>query len=577
MSYTSAAVLTLNGVDYNPISFDYGADNDWSPTTKLTAVLARPDIVAPTNLSARTNMITNPSASVDLTGAVAGSAALVRQANIVVFRSAHRTAFRLNCSGSASQFTLGGDYGGLRLGVQQGKTYTVSGTFYIDDLLTGAENAQSRQIAVGCIAPSLNGGTSFYLATSPKAPNTVKTPTRVSVTFTVPADATSIVFRFFAGHAAGFAYWTDLMLVEGNGTETDGTPIPFFDGDNVDTSLYNYDWAGAAGLSPSTRTVAFVSPESSPVVDPRGDPYPTARLRYWFGDSAAPDLIFDVTLLVRTYVIDDVEDTVTLTLMSHEILLQDYKNAEATDWAPGPMTLRDMVTFAMRKIGITAYTLDGIPVVTIPATATVWRSGQSLDDWLRGAMRSQGVEIMWSAVYAPQFRAYLTSNPTKGATFGVMNAIWGRNLLSSRFGVDADSDAYGDAAIAAFQWTDAAGASQRKSYSSVPAGPYRRVKVVNFETADPGFNAADSVRAISSRSGFTQQVTMLPSVGYSGTDPRMIDLGFSLRIQRRDGTVVTAIIARYEVSYPADTMTVGLIYVSAPSPGPVSPLPMPQP
>lgn len=575
MSYTSAAVLTLNGTDYAPISFDMGADNDWSPTHKQTVVLSLADMVAPV-LTGRTNLITNTAASVDLTDAVGTSLTLSRQAPAQGIACAHSTAYRLTGTGSGfGQLAVGGGTGGMRLGMVAGKTYTASGTFYIDAAMTGSANTYARSIVVNVVV----AGVASILTSSPAATNTAGTQSRVSVTFTVPAGATSVWIEWYHGHAStSVCYWTDLMLVEGNGLEG-GAPIPFFDGDTASTVLYAFAWTAAAGKSSSTKSPAFVAPTSTPVVDPRATPYPTARLRYWFGDATSPDLIFDTTLLVRSYVIDDVEGTVTLTLESHEVLLQDYKNLDA-DYAPGAMVLGDMVRFALRKIGQTSTMDYGSLSATIPAAATVWRTGQSLDDWLQGAMRSAGFELFYDAfdTFSPQFDWWLMSNASKGKRIGAMGPAWGKNVLASRFGVNADDAGYADSAVLTYSWTDAAGASQRKSYAG-KTGNQRKTLTKTFSTPDPGFNPATTAAVVAARSGLVQHLETLPSPRYPFTlpyTPAPIDLGVSVYYLRSDGTTTLGIANRYQISYPDDRMSLDLVLVR-PNVGAGNVYPNPQP
>lgn len=555
---TSAAIVTLDGVDYDPLDFTVGCDNAWSPTWKADVTLARRDLQART--SNATNLVTNPSAALDLTDAVAGSATLVRQTGIYAFGTMHGTAYRLNCTAAASQVTLGGDYGGLRLGMQAGKTYTVSATFYVDAPLSGTENAQSRQLAIGCVAPSMNGGVSFYLALSDKAPNVGGTQTRVSLTFTVPRDATSVVLRAFAGHSAGSAYWADFMLVEGNGVDSNGRTIDPFDGDSIDNAVYTYDWTGAAHKSASTRTRTYVN-NSGPVVDPRM--YPSARVRWWFGEDPAP-LVLDATLTVRSYIPDEFAGTVRLTLMSDEVKLQDYKNASTADYSPGAMTLQAMVGLAMRKIGNALYDKIVFPATLVPATATVWRAGDSLDSWLQGPLRSAGIELYQdcSGGFPPAFRAFNLNDPGKSSVYGT-RGFTKDQIVSSPVGIDMDADGYADAVVLTYAWTDAAGASQRKVYASLPAGAFHKVLAKSFSTPDPGVDPAPATRAYTSKAGYTASLTIIPSTRPAPPSyaEAPMSLGDTVSFNLPSGSAYTANVDSIQWSYPEDRMTLGLTNV----------------
>lgn len=212
-----------------------------------------------TTLDARTNMVTNPSAQVDLTGAASFQlASISRQAGAWITWAAHATAYRLNGNASTTDTALivGGDETQMRLGMSAGKTYTASGTFYVDSKLTGTLGTRSRSIVV---VAKQGTGSPFVLKQSAAAANTASTATRVSVTFTLPPDTTGVSIRWYHGaQSADTCYWSDLMLMEGDGLETNlVNPVGFFDGDTPDTPLYNYTWQGSVGVSASSRTPVF--------------------------------------------------------------------------------------------------------------------------------------------------------------------------------------------------------------------------------------------------------------------------------------------------------------------------------
>lgn len=210
-----------------------------------------------TTLTSVTNLFDNPSAEVDLTDATSTNlTSLVRQTGTTW--AAHSTAFRLNGASASSDswMNVGGDTGALRNGMQAGHTYTISGIFHIDAALGGtAIAARARAINVVTVSPT--GGT--VITSSAQAANVAGTTTRLKLTVTIPKDATTACIRFYHGHAGtSTAYWSDLMLVEGNGMETDTVnPIAFFDGDTAATLNYTYAWSGTAGKSISTRTPRF--------------------------------------------------------------------------------------------------------------------------------------------------------------------------------------------------------------------------------------------------------------------------------------------------------------------------------
>lgn len=550
---TSAAALTLAGTDYDPIDFTAGGSNTRSPAWSSQITVARGDLVA--NLTPLTNLVTNPSASVDLTGAVGTSCTVTRQAPAQGFGNSHSTAYRLTGTNSAfGQLTVGGGAGGMRLGMVAGKKYTLSATFYIDVAMAGTANAYARSIVVNIV----DGGVQSILASSVQAANTGGKQTRLSVTFTVPRTASAVWAEFYHGHAStSVCYWTDLLLVEGDGIDTDGQPVQFFDGDTIGNALYLYAWTGAAGKSSSTRALTF-SNGKGPVVDPRL--YPPARLRWWYGDDPAP-ILLDLYLTVRSYVPNDVDGTVSIGLMSDEIRLQDYKNAATADYAPGAMLLTDMVAYAMRKIGNPPIDMTGIPAVTIPATATVWKAGDSLDSWLQGPLRANGVELYQDAQDpARTWRAFVINTAGKATANGLVALGTATDILSAPIGIDMDAPDYADAVVTVYQWTDAAGASQRKVYASLPPGAFHRVLTQTFSTPDPGVDPTPATRAFTSKAGWVGDLEVLPQrtplpPSYALGPMR---LGDSVRFTLDDASTYLANAQTLTWRYPNDTMTIGL-------------------
>lgn len=203
-----------------------------------------------------TNLFENPSAEVDLTGAVGSNVTLVRQTGAPPHGSA---MFRLNNpTSNDSYFTVGGNAGDLRNSMSPGTTYTASASLLLGGAAGGAAGPNARRI----VAYTRRGSAGYVTTSSAQAPNAAGT-TRLSVTFTVPEGATEAFVRFYYGHAAssGSIFWDALKLVEhvpGDRTITDD-----WDGSTTNTNEYAYTWDEAPGLSMSHR-VALIerSPEA---------------------------------------------------------------------------------------------------------------------------------------------------------------------------------------------------------------------------------------------------------------------------------------------------------------------------
>lgn len=136
-------------------------------------------------------------------------------------------------SSSATAFYPAGQGEGMTyLGLEAGKTYTVSATLIMDKAQTGTLDTNARKIMIGANA-------SFTFAQSAQAPN-APGEYRLSVTFTyTPTVATGHV-RLMNGSRNEKVYWDNLVVETGT---SDGS---YFDGDHE--GCY---WEGAPGLSRS--------------------------------------------------------------------------------------------------------------------------------------------------------------------------------------------------------------------------------------------------------------------------------------------------------------------------------------
>lgn len=137
---------------------------------------------------------------------------------------------------------FGGDVGGIRHGMEAGKTYTVLATIHLEAAQIGSLNANARLIKA-----FTRIGTDAYVSTvSVQAQNTPG-DTDLRVTFTVPSNASEAFIRLYNGASFGNGdVWFDnFAIVEGVYTG------PYFDGNTVD-ALAIYKWTGATDDSTST-------------------------------------------------------------------------------------------------------------------------------------------------------------------------------------------------------------------------------------------------------------------------------------------------------------------------------------
>jgi len=189
-------------------------------------------------VAAITNLAINPSGEVDTNGI---SPSLATITNDTAWASSGSSSFRItptNSTGNDSFMNLGGDQGGFRMGLQAGKTYTVSATVRLSAPLTGSIRAQARTLLT--FYTSDTG--SITAQASAQAPN-IAGATRLSKTFSVPATATAAWVRLYNGTTlgGGDVWWDSIMVTEGS------TLYNYADGTSA-----NWAWSGTPHASVST-------------------------------------------------------------------------------------------------------------------------------------------------------------------------------------------------------------------------------------------------------------------------------------------------------------------------------------
>ncbi|WIB68805.1 hypothetical protein DEI93_07185 [Curtobacterium sp. MCBD17_035] len=211
-----------------------------------------------TTLTNLTNYITNGAFEDSTVTGWTGSNATLTQVTAWAQSGTHSMQIGPSSTSSADSYAL------MTLtNLTPGSTYTCFGYEHLPATQnsTAATSTRSRAIV---IVTTPTGGSASVLAQSAQPANAVGMY-RVSVTFTVPANTASVQVRLYNGGQSGstVTQWDNVMLVDGDGTETDGTALAYFDGDTPDTALYGYAWTGTNGASTSTRVPVFSRPPES--------------------------------------------------------------------------------------------------------------------------------------------------------------------------------------------------------------------------------------------------------------------------------------------------------------------------
>lgn len=126
-----------------------------------------------------------------------------------------------------------------------GTRYTVKAKIRLEEQLTGTLATNSRRIRI------MKNDT-VQIARSDAAPNAENSVREVSVSFIVPADATSIRVDLFNGASKGNGdvWWDDLLIVQNDDASIN---IEYFDGDDSARDNFIYGWSGVPHLSVSER------------------------------------------------------------------------------------------------------------------------------------------------------------------------------------------------------------------------------------------------------------------------------------------------------------------------------------
>lgn len=211
-----------------------------------------------------TNLATNPSferrrtdGKVYQPGAIAGTGIITTGGNASADYSTDWSTSGDGClkvstgttsSTAAYPYTVSGAM--ANMGLQPGKTYTVSATIHVPAIQTGTLDSNARRIPIGSV---IAGVTNYSFSRGSQAPNTPGTY-RVVNTFTVPEDAENMFVRLMNGSTNTHVYWDDYMLENGK------TSGEYFDGDSTASGETEYRWTGTPHASTSQRrrnTTAF--------------------------------------------------------------------------------------------------------------------------------------------------------------------------------------------------------------------------------------------------------------------------------------------------------------------------------
>lgn len=189
-------------------------------------------------VAAVTNLITNPTIE---TGTATYGLGGVGVASSTDWANNGTHSLKLTPTGATSDSytNIGGDTGAVRLGMQAGNTYTISGTISLLAPQAGTlQPSRARTIRV-----FTKVGAGSYVEAGPTAAPNSAGATRLTYTFTVPVGATEAFIRLYNGSnsTTDFVYWDSIMLTAGSNTYN------YADGNTT-----NWIWNGTPHSATST-------------------------------------------------------------------------------------------------------------------------------------------------------------------------------------------------------------------------------------------------------------------------------------------------------------------------------------
>ncbi len=153
----------------------------------------------------------------------------------------------------------------LQNGMRPGRTYVVAASGSTRSTITGTSAAEAQTLTPGTPARSRAraivvhtwepGGVGYKVAASPQIPATVEsgpmtTENRVSLEFTVPANATQAFIRFYLGGTAGSIAWARPTLIERTSPDQSIEDLTeWFGGYQKPTSAASFHWGGTPDAS----------------------------------------------------------------------------------------------------------------------------------------------------------------------------------------------------------------------------------------------------------------------------------------------------------------------------------------
>lgn len=248
-------------------------------------------------------------------------------------------------------------------------------------------------------------------------------------------------------------------------------------------------------------------------------------------------------LMLRSRVVDYVENTVTLTLSSDESTMQDVALVATSSWTPSATSVRQLVVLALAYCGLAS--LDPGPADgTVDADAQEWKPGVTAWDYISSIVQQAGLRL-----WCDELRRFHLDAGTVNNTVPTRVLATAQNIVGATDSISLDDSTWYDAVVVTYTWTDKNGDPQTRVDTATASNAWR--KVLNVERKDvvfPGYGAAAAILGRATGRGRTPAVRAVTALSTSPGDP--------VTVTTPDGAIHTGYASAVAFDWPDAEMNV---------------------
>lgn len=232
-----------------------------------------------------------------------------------------------------------------------------------------------------------------------------------------------------------------------------------------------------------------------------------------FGVRVPTTRTFDLGVRGRPLVHKD--NTISLKVMSDEMLMQDYALVDLKPYTPAATSVRQLVQAVLARLG--AYLEQGTADGTVNAASSTWLPGVSAWDYLAPLVQQAGLRL-----WCDENRRWYLTDSTLSAP-GTVTLSEGVTIVDATDDVNRDGEWY-DAVVITYEWTDPTTNTQQTAYDIASVPGYSRVHALSYKTPYPGPGAAGRVLARDLARGRVQEVSAVSDYTVTPTQALALNL-----------------------------------------------------